>query len=447
MQPHMPEKGGTATDIEASLLEDDDSEDQLRNNKLCDGNISPVVDGPAPQGPRRVEEDEEYLQLKAAGVEFLSERDVFISRLIVPSLLVKFLVGRNRETLRNFEQSFNIKIDVPVKSTGRNKDVREAVDTTTVQLEGQNARELVTASGEIRTFLDSHRDRLPVTHMISIPMVSNNEPVEGQGDFAKRFTDLKQQILAKNYPTIDESLFINAAKAHMTIVVLRLLSVQETERCVLAMQEASSAIYDAVGTRCLVLHLKGLHAMTDDPSATDVVYTTQTSGLTNNNVQGSSHSTYMAINSIAHVLFTSLCNHGVITVDQLHKQRAMAPDGLHASLKLHVTLLNTKFRRRKAARESGSLPTRGKSFQIGAGDPPQRRVGQRGSTGGEDTLDSMDVTTLLREFSQFDFGRFRVGCLELNEFEKSEDFKTMQDTNVPRSSAAYYRCVNRIVLP
>merc|ERR1712139_316252 len=81
-------------------------------------------------------------------------------------------------------------------------------------------------------------------------------------------------------------------------------------------------------------HLEDLHILTDDPSSVGVVHTTDRSRTLQHRING-----------IADSLFAVLKNHGLVSNQNLHHQRLLATDGETAEIKLHATLMNTKYQK------------------------------------------------------------------------------------------------------
>merc|ERR1712060_200683 len=82
----------------------------------------------------------------------------------------------------------------------------------------------------------------------------------------------------------------------------------------------------------LHVSLKGLHIMNDDPSNVGVVFTTDRS-----------HALQNRMNNIADMLFTILKSRNLVSSQNLMSQRLLSSDGAAAEVKLHATLMNTKY--------------------------------------------------------------------------------------------------------
>lgn len=148
-------------------------------------------------------------------------------------------------------------------------------------------------------------------------------------------------------------------------------------------------MYDSVDTRTVVLDFKGIEVMNDDEANAAVVVT-----------RPSRSEKYEKINLFSGVLMENLVKSGLASWDQFHEQRCLASDGTTVDIKLHATLLNTKF---------------------GAKD---QSIGAKRS---------IDVSKLVRDFKFITFGKVtfkEVHLLSLTEFE-SDNYKCIAQLKLP----------------
>mmetsp|Transcript_16517 Transcript_16517/g.25036 ORF Transcript_16517/g.25036 Transcript_16517/m.25036 type:complete len:186 (+) Transcript_16517:2-559(+) len=82
----------------------------------------------------------------------------------------------------------------------------------------------------------------------------------------------------------------------------------------------------------LIAKMQGLHIMTDDPSNVGVVFTTDRS-----------HAIQNRMNNVADKMFELLKARNLVSQQNLVSQRLLSSDGAHAEVKLHATLMNTKY--------------------------------------------------------------------------------------------------------
>lgn len=199
--------------------------------------------------------------------------------------------------------------------------------------------------------------RMPIryTHFISLPIRENH--------FKNQFNSFKAQALRNStdlkYHGINSSLFQIPSRLHLTLFMLNLDSSDKAQLCgeILLQSQvrriktsdetycASSpalldyiligfqaAIYDAVDTRSVVLEFRGIEVMNDDETNANIVVTCPLKSTK-----------YEKINHLAGILMENLINAGLASWDQFHQQRCLASDGSTIDIKLHATLLNTKY--------------------------------------------------------------------------------------------------------
>merc|ERR1712084_116992 len=97
----------------------------------------------------------------------------------------------------------------------------------------------------------------------------------------------------------------------------------------------------------------GLHIMTDDPSNVSLVFTTDRSTALQHRM-----------NNTSDMIFDLLRARGLVSQASLMSQRLLSSDGQHAEVKLHATLMNTKYSRSNR-REDGSRYGERETFDAG----------------------------------------------------------------------------------
>ena len=133
-----------------------------------------------------------------------------------------------------------------------------------LSLWGPTEKRVCLAKKKAEELAAKQRRFLPVSHFISLPLSTP--------EVKSRFEVYRHLVLASNYPTIDESLFVSKDKLHITLLVLRLLNAAEVQAAAQVLKAAAADIYDAVATRTVLLHVKGNNCFTDDPSDVSVVF-------------------------------------------------------------------------------------------------------------------------------------------------------------------------------
>ncbi|KAL8435765.1 hypothetical protein ACSSS7_002247 [Eimeria intestinalis] len=286
-------------------------------------------------------------------------------------------------------------------------------EAVTVRLTGPSERRVCLALRRTQELLVGLRASCPVTHFISLPL--------NTVDTTSRFEVYRHLVLASNYKTMDESLFIQKEKLHVTLLVLRLLSKAEVEAAAAVLKAASPDIYDAVGTQTLRLHLKGNSCFSDDPSAVKVVF----APLYSSEGPEALAATKAKLNSIVGLLATRLEAAGLLTRKELEEQRALGPQG-EIDCIYHMTLLNEAYRRRAAKKAAAEQQQEVSEQQ------QQQQIRQRGKHGLRGSL--IDASQLLVDMKGFDFGVVRIPAVQLNALQGL-------------SGQAGYHCLAQVDLP
>eukprot|EP00916_Digyalum_oweni_P008357 GHVL01014019.1.p1 GENE.GHVL01014019.1~~GHVL01014019.1.p1 ORF type:complete len:278 (+),score=65.33 GHVL01014019.1:61-894(+) len=103
------------------------------------------------------------------------------------------------------------------------------------------------------------------THFISLPLREAKDKVEQfQSEVVRKFE-------------IDKNLLTNPKKLHFTLCMLSLNNESEVQRCCELLKKMSPQIFDSIGTRSLVVDLKGVHMLNDDADSVNVIHTTDQS--------------------------------------------------------------------------------------------------------------------------------------------------------------------------
>ncbi|KAL8439890.1 hypothetical protein Efla_006509 [Eimeria flavescens] len=284
-----------------------------------------------------------------------------------------------------------------VRTEAKSTRVSANEGVVTVPLWGPTEKRVCLAVKKTRGLLAQLRASCPVTHFISLPLNTS--------DTIARFEVYRHLVLASKYRTVDETLFIQKEKLHVTLLVLRLLSEAEVAAAAAVLKAASPDIYDAVGTQTLRLHVKGNSCFSDDPSAVKVVF----APLYSSEGPEALAATKAKLNSIVGLLADRLEAAGLLTRRELEEQHALGPQG-EIDCIYHMTLLNATYRFRAARQaekedETGDLPGVGREGEKGG--RPRRRL-PRGPSG------HIDASQLLVDMKGFDFGQVRIPAVQLN---------------------------------
>ena len=172
---------------------------------------------------------------------------------------------------------------------------------------------------ELNGLIASKRASMSPTHFVCIPV--------GSPAVVERVRDFRRSLPAH----LQEHFLPLDTKVHLTLCVLTLLTKEEEDKAVAALEKFSQT-YESSET--LEYPLTGLHSMSEDASKTPVVYT----GKPSEHLEEKIH-------SLCAILFDCLVQVGAVTEGELTKRKALQ-DG-KASIKTHVTLLNTKYSRKQ----------------------------------------------------------------------------------------------------
>ncbi|PFH37287.1 hypothetical protein BESB_037450 [Besnoitia besnoiti] len=341
------------------------------------------------------DEDPEDEETPAA---FDETRQLWGLNLHVPRAFHRFVVGKNRHTLKQLETDFAAHIHVPAED-----EEEELV------LECPSREDLLALKAEIEALVEQQKNKMHYTHFVCIPLTDAR--------LAERFKIFKSQLQTA-HPDLDEALFAQAHRLHFTLLMLRLPGKEDEEQCQRLLESIGPAIYDALDTRSLVIHLKGLFIMNDDPTAAHVVYTTQYNG------NDKDQETLNRLNRLCEVTIRAFRDAGVVSDEELHRQRLLDTQGENISVKLHATVLNATFQVRKA--KCTRLPADDSQDPAA---PEKRREAVRQARAG------FDATEILREFRLFDFLNTKATCVSLCRLSGAEE------------PGGFYRSVASVRLP
>ncbi|KAI2658224.1 Activating signal cointegrator 1 complex subunit 1 [Labeo rohita] len=177
----------------------------------------------------------------------------------------------------NIEQTdkgFRCAIDVPSGETRKRleSETKTSISIPKQGVEGQivitgvHRAAVASAVTRIEVLIDSFRRKQPFTHFLSFAL--NHAQVQ-QG-----FVRFREQVLERcgQDAGVDESIFQNPAKLHLTIGTLALLNEQEVTRANELLQQCQDVIRDITEAKPLPVEVRGIEYMNDDPSMVDVLY-------------------------------------------------------------------------------------------------------------------------------------------------------------------------------
>ncbi|XP_067944199.1 activating signal cointegrator 1 complex subunit 1-like [Watersipora subatra] len=292
------------------------------------------------------EEDEQYVaDKKVEDVDpRVTEKDGrFSASLDIPSALFKFVIGKKGETKKRLEYETKCKIVIPQRGQER-----------PIVIKGSHAGGVSSAVTRIEVITESGREKSGFTHFISIP--ANSAAI------VNSFSRFKEQVIDLNCGGIDEDVFQNPSKLHLTIGTMTLLNDTEINMATSLLHSTADTLSSIIGNSRL--RFQGLAYMNDDPSAVDVLYATVKSADGSDRLE----------QAVAHLTsdLSSLLN----------------KDFERDSVKLHLTLINSVFRKetkgstqQRRTYDASKIFKELKDFDFGEIEFPGFHLSQRFSTG------------------------------------------------------------------
>ncbi|XP_046736458.1 activating signal cointegrator 1 complex subunit 1 isoform X1 [Diprion similis] len=214
-----------------------------------------------------------------------------------------FLIGTKGSTRKRLETETSTSIQIP--KLGQNGDI---------VLVGPTRQKVIMARHRIDNLIKTSRKKLYYTHFISIP--TNCESVQNG------FQKFKESVLAINEPMrgVEEKIFQNPKKMHLTIGMLVLVDSTEREEAVRALEYCKENIIAPAILKNgpLLLTVQGVDYMNDDPAEVNVLY-------------AKVHSKDNVLQELADQISDHFFELGFLRKDA-------------DKVNLHITLMNTKFR-------------------------------------------------------------------------------------------------------
>ncbi|XP_004080468.1 activating signal cointegrator 1 complex subunit 1 [Oryzias latipes] len=269
----------------------------------------------------------------------------------VPSALYKYIIGKKGETRRRLEFDTKTSISIP----------KQGVEGQIV-ITGSQKSAVSSAVTRVELLVESFRKKQPFTHFLSFPL---NDPKIQEG-----FLRFKDEVLlqcSQDYG-VEESIFQNPAKLHLTIGTLTLLNDMEVQKACAYLQECGSFIRDIAEGKPLLLEVTGIEYMNDDPAMVDVLYAKV-------NVKGGSD----RLQTIADRLVEHFASSGLMVREW-------------DRVKLHGTVMNTLFRKDSAVKGTGG-------------------AGRLTTTERE----AFDARNILKKYGAYSFGQFELNTVQLSQ--------------------------------
>ncbi|XP_053674230.1 activating signal cointegrator 1 complex subunit 1 [Anopheles nili] len=283
-------------------------------------------------------EDEYNIELTDAGK--------FQTAFHVPSAFYAMIIGAKGQTRQRLEAETKAQIRVPKQGT-----------TGDIVVVGTSRKSVATARSRIELIVMGARNKQQFTHFLSVPL---NTPA-----IVKRFLDFREKVLTK-LPvafTVDESLFQQPEKLHLTLCTVSLMDNEDRANAAQLLLDCQDSIIGPTLKEYgpLELRVRGLEYMNDDPHAVDVLYAKIESP---------------ALQRIADQIYECFISKGLMQRKYDH-------------VKLHATLINSLFRGTRAD-------------AIDEQEAEKKRI-------------TFDASEILRKYGEFDFGSTVVDAIHLSQ--------------------------------
>ncbi|XP_066597743.1 activating signal cointegrator 1 complex subunit 1 isoform X2 [Prorops nasuta] len=221
----------------------------------------------------------------------------------VPRSMLGYIIGAKHATRKKLESDTGTTIQIPKHEENSN-----------ITIIGSYQKGITSARRKIDFIIENSRFKLDMTHFISIPV--NNQ------DIMDNFESFKMEVInncGKNSNSAEENIFQKSKKLHLTICVFVLLDDNEKEKLVNHFIDCEENIIKPAleKTGPIKIKLQGIDCMNDDPTEVQVLYAKIVE----------SEKIQSLVNEIA---------------ESFSKTGVMKPNR-GKNVKLHVTLMNTKF--------------------------------------------------------------------------------------------------------
>jgi len=304
------------------------------------------------------EDEEEDAEPRELDDQMVYEGDEWVLKLPIPAAFHRFIVGSRARNKQKLEMESGARIVVPHR-----EDQEDAI-----WLKARQKQQIYSCKAQIELLCEKEESKLEYTHFLSLPLAHDAK-------FRQEVDKFRENVVLQRFPGIDASIFMPSRRMHMTVVMLKLHSHAQVEEMKEALKEVSSRLVSSADfSKPVAAAMKGLHIMTDDPTNVGVVFTTDRS-----------HALQNRMNNMADMLFDILKARNLVSSQNLMAQRLLSSDGAHAEVKLHATLLNTKYSKTN-----------------------WREDGARGDR------ETFDASVMMEKFGQVDFGEVQLRELQLS---------------------------------
>lgn len=251
-------------------------------------------------------ECEEYAEYKVETddcVVVCSEQNVFKTHLSVTKKLCVLLTSKKSQQLVTKvtkEDETNISVDA---------------DAELVEISGGIRERVIESRMKLTKIVLSIRQQLPFTHLITVPF--------NCAQMRSQFNVFKSVVMTQlSNTSIDEHLFQNENKLHLTVCVLTLVSDEEVKRAQRVFRECCQSVTnDILNNESLRVAVKSLDVMNNNPSKAHILFA---------KIDEQSN----RLQSIANRLVECFVNANLLS------------ESTEETVKLHITLMNSLYRQR-----------------------------------------------------------------------------------------------------
>lgn len=226
--------------------------------------------------------------------EHLADQNLYRATLQLEARCWKQLVGRKGNTRKLIEQDFNVSLLIPRPDASPDTPVylqsgdtsnlsraiayletnllkKEKVVVLNPEISAQTASVAEAKKQVVKDAKAKKKTAGPPTHFLSLPMQDHKIQTKVT-TFFQRAIPLLEKDRGLRCTGFQVGMAANPAQFHVTLLMLRLTTPEEEGRAAQLLAQLQSTIYDILGTRSLLLRVKGLDIMEVDAGDAHVLY-------------------------------------------------------------------------------------------------------------------------------------------------------------------------------
>jgi len=306
--------------------------------------------------PNQEDEEEDY-EDRELDSQMTYEGDAWVLKMTMAAVFHKFIIGSKGSMKSRLEMESGATIQIPNR-----EDTQDCI-----WLRARNKSQIYSCKAQVELLCEREETKLEYTHFLSVNL-AHDEKLRQEAD------KFRENVVLQRFPGIDASIFMPSRRIHFTICMLKLHSHAQMDEMKEALKDVATRITALPEFKqVLAANLRGLHILTDDPSDVGVLYTTDRS-----------HALQNRVDSLANMIFDILRARNLVSQPSLMAQRVLSSDGDHAEVKLHATLMNTKYSKTRNRED---------------------RRAER---------ETFDASVLMESFGQVDFGTVQMKDIQLS---------------------------------